>query len=468
MIDKKIITLFILLFILNISSHTEDNTSPKVHELIGIISKCRNINSIYCAFTQTAVGNERMDICTGELAYFNGNIYYSITYQSPEVDNSNKKKLSQSDTPQNLFEIFVKKRNEKLIDIDEKPQQKETLKASFSQKEGRYIYCLYNYHGKKEESTLCSEFYTYKEQGNRCPYLWITRYNLLHTLGISFLPIGGVYQEQGVEQYYVGEDWIPLPKKPFYNSLVKTLQEDLKKNYPPDFFKTYTKGEYTILLYNYSTSFWFDKNNNITKITQDNFFANALRYEEELKRRYNGDITDFLENARFTYIYSDFKDFPEGVRIPLKVELIRLSGIPDAEFNGLVNNFIEARNNFKPDSKEFESIEKEFILNRAILGVKKHKYKTLSHITTIIYPDSLVINKEIPEEVFTLKIDEGTPIYKGDNFQQEPTYIDPKNQKDIYSKYFKINSSLLIFIIISIGFTIILIFITKKFLGWGM
>ena len=464
--NKRIISyLYFLIIIFSIYSFGENNN--RISELIKLISTSRNINSIYCTFTQIVDGKGIKETTTdyGELAYCDGNIYYSINY-IPSKLNKQIKKNDAFDEPKNLFELLVKKWNENNTENDLMKGKRETIKSYFYQKEGRYIYCYYDQINGEEVSNTCFEYYPYKEPKINCSYLWVTRYNLLHSLGISFLSVGGFYSESDEIEEYYGPDFIPLPKKPIYNSLSITLQNIVQKKHPPDFFKVFSKDNFTILLYNYSTSFWFDKDNNITKITQLNFFSSALKYEEELKKMYSGNITDFLEDARYTYIYSDFMDFPDGVKIPLKIEFIREEPLQDLEYTKLVNNYQKLRSQMNPNSKEFANFEKEYTLNRAILGIKKVKFQILPQITTIIHPESLIINRNLNNEIFKIKIDEDTPIYRNDNFQQ-PIYSDQNNQNkiDIYSK---INFSLFVFITFCIVLVIILIFITKRLLGWGI
>lgn len=460
MMGKRNIIVYMLLLMMNLESFAGSEIADEVYELIDIISRTRNIQSISFEFTKVV---ESEGGYTGEgygkLAYCCGNIYYSITQPVVDRESHISSEQTKTDKPRNLLELFVKRQHER---YEETPRRdKEGVKAVFKEKEGRYLQCSYNYYGEREEIISCSEDYPYRDHDEGFIYLWISRDSPLHTLGISFLYSTGMYLHGG--GVYMGVHFIPLPEKPIYDSLIKMLQDGLQQNYP-DLYKIYKRGEHTILLYDYVTAFWFDGDKNLVKITQENFFSNALKYEDELRERYAGDITNFLEHARYTYLYTDYKDFPDGVRVPLKIEFIREYGLPVPELQESANNYWEARKRYDTNSEEFKKIEKEYTINRALIGISKIKCVTAAYIVYTIYPETLVVNEKIPEEVFNITIEERTPIYKGNNVLDPPTYMTHEKEG---KGYFKINYTFLAFIAIAIASVLILIFLTRKYFGWG-
>ncbi|MCX7759529.1 MAG: hypothetical protein N2169_08010, partial [bacterium] len=99
------------------------------------------------------------------------------------------------------------------------------------------------------------------------------------------------------------------------------------------------------------------------------------------------------------------------------------------------------------------------------------------HLVIYIRPESLIINKPLPEKIFQIQIKEGTPIYKGDSLEivtspnYKPYYYQGDNKTEDKIKatfYLKKNIKTFLFISFCVGVVSLAVLITKRYFGWGI
>ncbi|MGC9054763.1 MAG: hypothetical protein ACP5KS_12880, partial [Candidatus Hydrogenedens sp.] len=204
----------------------------------------------------------------------------------------------------------------------------------------------------------------------------------------------------------------------------------------------------------YSFEVWVDKHDNIVKIVEIDYLP--IIYGETFVNKICGYTSGRFSpyEIRRVFNYEDFKEFPSGVRIPLKANIFInrnpfLIGRAINYEDAYVDNV-----NLIRDYKEKKITASEFRVLSHCYGTNENNY--LGYITLEIDSDTLRVNEPIPEETFiapAVQIDHRKEVEE-DKKQKE-------KEKTNYIKPF-------LFVTFFTGVTILSIFITRRYLHWGI
>lgn len=192
-----------------------------------------------------------------------------------------------------------------------------------------------------------------------------------------------------------------------------------------------------------SLEIWFDRNKDIKRIRQGVFPSRS--YGLDVVRNIIGETAscDYPEDIRFEYHYHDYKTFEEGIRIPLRIT-VDVYGYDRTD-----PRYEQLWEKFKPQKPL------AYYIKRATFNKKVSK----NDIEIIIHEEGLEINKHIPEETFI-----APPVTK--EFNPIPT-SDMELKKDNIKDYSAKNYRIFIFVGTCVFITIVAMFITHRYFGWG-
>jgi len=168
----------------------------------------------------------------------------------------------------------------------------------------------------------------------------------------------------------------------------------------PGPFHLHHEGEYTILWHraNYfedsykkevplSLDIWIDQNRDIRRIDYVEYYGRVWTHEDFQKSRYDGIVNCMTPKwVESSYFFDDYIPITEGLRFPLKgkEEIYHIDTRTPEGFK------------FIMDFKKHLFLREEFLVKRCFMPFGVTLYKEIS-----INPESLKINKPIPEDVFT-------------------------------------------------------------------
>ncbi len=455
---------------------------PEVMQLIEIISQRWNIQSLKCSFTidsQNIETGEKTPEVRNKITYRNGNIFYWLIYPPsppPSENKASEKKARKDDSPRNLLELIAKKiygRDDDNIS-DENDEKWNLSMVSFFN--GKYLDCTGDYYIKTGEENIafCNECSSF--ESGECYAPWITRSSPLHFLGISFLPIwNGYYGFYSKKKIFIVKDSFDTPVVPsqgFYEPLIKILNEDIKKDEFPNLFKVFRKDIYRILLYDLTTTIWFDLNDDIVRIQQLSDLGRALFLEQYVRKYYTGEFTDFSEMCEYDYSYSEYIQFPDGVHIPMRIEIKKYFPIVNPDKKELDREMMEMINTYGRESLKSEKMKD--LQAQSLISSLKGGMDLKSYTNIEIQPEELIVNEDFPDELFQIQLPENTMIYK--SYFPNDGYYNYSSKTSLHNQpimvraigYIRENWLALIFIFTCVMIVFLLSYITKKFFGWGI
>lgn len=204
----------------------------------------------------------------------------------------------------------------------------------------------------------------------------------------------------------------------------------------------------------YSFEVWIDNKDNIIKIVEIDYLP--IIYGDELINKvcgfYNGRFIPFEKRREF--IFEDFLEFPEGVRVPLKTKVYTYRNSNIMSHITHDDNFIFLYPDLIVEYKRKKISAEEFRISTNCHGFDENIY--FSFLLLEIDPDSLKVNKPIPEEIFIpppVLIDHRVEIneYKEGKKQEQTNYIRP-----------------VLFITAFVSVTLLFLLITRKYFNWGI
>ncbi len=199
-----------------------------------------------------------------------------------------------------------------------------------------------------------------------------------------------------------------------------------------------------------SFELWLDEDNNIVKIIEGYWGTRSLGEEKvkELCRKYgieteiNRDEPNYILRG---YVFSNIKEFNEGVKVPLmgKITKYNLWNIKNkkSKYDNVFKKVDIDKNRNKIGSFELRTIYSIFM---------DKNDKRYENVITI-HEETLKVNQAIPEERF---------------IAPEPTVKEEESEDKKEDKWKNIYKSVL-FVGIFMGVTLLGIFVTKRYLGWG-
>ncbi|MGC9053762.1 MAG: hypothetical protein ACP5KS_07735 [Candidatus Hydrogenedens sp.] len=199
---------------------------------------------------------------------------------------------------------------------------------------------------------------------------------------------------------------------------------------------------------------WVDKNENISKIACM-FYPCRILGLQEVKQIINKD-TEITYNTPsilyWEYQYQNYKEFESGIRIPLKTTVLQYSFDNDNPcFQSIVKKYFDTINKTKN--------EMDIIKYRTELSACNDISFLSRKIELTIYPESVIVNKLIPEETFIAPKPD-ISLFKNINEAEQFKNSIERN-----------NSSFPSYLILSLfGLIIILFltFLTYKFWRWSI
>ncbi len=182
---------------------------------------------------------------------------------------------------------------------------------------------------------------------------------------------------------------------------------------------------------------WFNQDGDLVKIVEV-FYLSRLYGLEKVKSLIGEKATcSFPYFKKSEYIFSEFRNFDNGIRIPMHV------------VGRMIKNIYDKND---PKYKELEDInnpEDRWIIINALIPRKEEVSKE-SEI--VLQEDSIVINQPIADEEFI-----APPVT-----EEEPVITQGKGKTNWLNRY-----KLYVFIFGCVLFTFIAMFITKRYWGWG-
>ena len=438
------------------------NPNNDINEQINLIKSRLNINSMECMYTVTyflnpklSNGEEFKKTCHFYFKYSNGN-FIVIREKDEEKEKIKGTVYDKTiDKPNNLLEALAMKYNRFSYTTGKLPTEKQ-----------------------KEYSKLY--YYFYKNIGTTLFLDFVEGENQPTTISkpADFLDKFDDYARFGDPRYLLGyiglflddKDYPKLPIPLRVTDLLdlpgKTLirQEGNYKvllhivNNP---YKEFECTSYTPPVCNlineylkwYSFEIWIDSNNDIVKIIEVDYFP--ILYGKEFVSRlcgYNASDYNPYEIRRI-FEFKDFKEFPDGIKFPLK------SIIKTYKYWITITN-----PNFEKDS----SLANDYYNENKI---SPQEYRVLSHcytseedydyfISMEIHPETLKINHPIPEETFIPPEVNYPPSSTDKNQNIKKQIIEKSLWFERYKPYLFISGGVII--------TLVTMFITKRYLGWGI
>jgi len=403
--------LFVFLLLLLLSNTEETNEcitiypNPVIDELIEISEKLKSIHSLKCNFTTL------YEQGSYEFIYQDGNVFISVLIPVQEAQQSNL-----SSQPKNLLELISYKLQKSQQKIKE-----NSITVSF------YNYYLY----QGEESGRDIDIR--KDKSMEIEESWKRPDGMLPVRGDPRINLG-----------YVGDVFSYLGSKYRVH-----ISEFLKKEGP---FYLFVKKDFTILWHEIdfdeylpdnekygaklSLEIWFDNKKRIHRIRQGEFWTRSLGLETVKNIVGEGCSCDYPENVTFDFWYQDYKEFGNDIYLPLKVTVDLI--VPDNNDKRYKELLIKSDNKY----------DDNYLIKKSTFNKKTIKNK----FAYIIEESSIKINEPIHEKTF---------IAPETNTNSESLN---DNNKLLYFKKLKPFS----FIFICVILTLIAMFISRKYWGWGL
>lgn len=406
--------LFFLLLIFTTAGEQNACRTPypdaEINELIEATERLLNFHSLKCNFTPLEDSPEQTK--EYEFIYQNGNIYMSSI-----IDSYKPQKTTDSSQPKNLLELISYKINQ---------SQQQTI----AEQNPIVLHTYYLYNG--EESGRFIKIYGNNDiiiepamkvyDGGMLLTSWEPRINM-GFVGEYFTYWGTKYKLH-ISEFLKKEGPFFLTEKEGFITLWHEIDFD---EYLPE------EERYGAKL---SLEIWFDNKKRIHKIRKGNFWSRSMGLEkvkniigEECSCDYPDDI--FLE-----VWFDEYKEFENGFYLPLKATL----------------------DSIKPDEKDtrykelWEKNNKQRDLFFIIKSSTFNKKRIKNTHGVIIKESSVKINEPIPEDTF---------------IAPEPNITQEDSPRETDSSYFE-KLKLITFISICVLLTLLAMFITRKYFGWGL
>lgn len=198
---------------------------------------------------------------------------------------------------------------------------------------------------------------------------------------------------------------------------------------------------------NFCFEVWIDENTNIIKIIEIDYFP--LIYSETLIKKLCGNInTQFHPyEIRRIFEFEQFQNFQNGVRIPLRGTITTFQNP-----HRLYKTIVEKPSGFALDYISNKITAEEYRILSSCYGADNIGY--FSVVSIEIEPETLKVNEPIPESVFI-----APEITIKDNEIPSSPLEENKNKKTYYNAIFFITGCVLI--------TLVAIFLTRRYFGWG-
>lgn len=202
-----------------------------------------------------------------------------------------------------------------------------------------------------------------------------------------------------------------------------------------------------------SFEIWIDNKDNIKKIIEIDYLP-IIYGADSIKKicGINNNRKFFPFEKRREFTFDDFSELSSGVRVPLKANIITFRN--DYMMSEILYNFVMGNNNLIEDYKKKKISAEELRLSLNCYGFDENLY--FSTVQLEINPDTLKVNDPIPEENFI------APSIQIDHRKEADEDRRVDDQKGINYK------KPILFITAFVIFTLLSIFITRRYFKWGI
>lgn len=434
---KKVIILFFILcifFMINILSFCESTSNNEIEEqeLISLINKRLNLKDIsfecqYQYMRLDLLNNESTIICPYNIYKYQKGDFLKEIWHFPEENPAN------IDKPQNLFELLIKKLN--------KQRGKSHIKTT-------QIYC-------------------YKDK--------ISARTIKYKQGVTEII---QHIEDGTDDTAPDPD--PLCLIGYFGMDLLTMNRSGKPLHIIDYLNTpgqticYEKDGYKVLWhyvedkpnkrgfsYQPGIEIWVDSEGNIVKMIEGHFYTRIFG-EEKIKQILDSCLDskisrDFPVLVYRTYEWSNFYKINNELRMPLKCKIT----YPDLSKVG-GENFPICLEKFDKYYEQGKYLEAR-VIQGAVQSLVPAEEDTLE-----IEENSIVTNVTIPDENFIAPTPD-IPYFH--SVEEQEAFYNSKfnNTSDLSLKEsFYIPGKTIIFVVVCVVIIIIVMFITRKYFGWGL
>lgn len=416
--------MYLFIFILLMTQFNEADscrTSPRdptIQELIQVTSTRFNVQSI--KFRYITIDDE--EIIENEFIYQNGNIRITTFYNITESHD----KTSSQDTPKNLLEYISYKLNQRTQRDDVYPKAISSLST---------YYCYQGKGATREISNYENggvHIFNSAGDGEFLDARMDARI-VLGYIGYLFSNTGSKYRVH-VAEFLKKEGPYYLYEKDGFTILWHEIDFD---EYLPE--EERGNGE------TFSAEIWYNQNMDIYKIRQGIFFSR--RYTLDRVKSVIGDNAScsYPELIQYDIYYNDIREFENGIHIPIHVtvDLWKEDYENDPRYEELIEQYKKVQNKREQDRIDFR-IKRATFNKRVIKNYREF----------IVYDDSnLQINQPVPEETFIAP----SPTVSR---ELNKSTLDQTSWFEKYKSY--------LFVSICILLTLIAMFLTRHYLGWGL
>ncbi|MGC9054894.1 MAG: hypothetical protein ACP5KS_13545 [Candidatus Hydrogenedens sp.] len=463
----RLVFLILLCFLSNNSENKSLVIEPQEKEnLIGLIKNRLNIQSIKCDYNSVLIINP--DFTQGETVEIKRN--FRFKYQNGNFVNSYIRKnknssVPEKDNPKNIMESIIKKFHENSV----------YKKSNYDNSEHIENFYFYNNIGKrrniilyKKKDAIIEEVpailgghqeyhHQYARSGDPRWIIGYIGFNLDSTDYLEdYSPLS--CPPQKITELFESPGETIVRREENYRVLfhcVKKICKDSKcgwdKKSMCKFIEEYKKT--------FSFEVWIDEHDNIAKIIEIDYFP--IIYGKEFVQKLCGYDPGkyFPYEIRRIFTFENFKEYPSGVRVPLKTNVVTYRNtylythILDNSFPEL-NELVENFENKKINASEFR------VLSHC-LGPREDIYFSTNYIE--IDPETLKVNEAIPETEFIAPEPVINHLKEAEKYEKYGK-VQKKEEQEKENNYKKP----IIFVMCFLGVTLVILFITRKYLGWGI
>lgn len=436
---KKIIILpfifyaFLVVSMFSFCESDSANNEVEIQELINLINKRLNLKDIsfecqYQYIDLDLLNNENQILPYCTYKYQKGNFLKEI-WHFPEENSTN------IDKPQNLFELIVKRLN----------KQRKTDNIEVTQ--------IYHYNDIISPRTI-----RYEQGGGNIEIIQHASDGIDNKAGDADpLCLIGYF---GMDLFKIIRKGKPLHIIDYLNTPGQTIYYE-KDGYKVLWHYVEDNPNKRGLSYQPGIEIWVDSEGNIVKIVEGHFYTRIFG-EEKIKQILDSCLDskisrDFPVLVYRIYKWSNFYKIDDERRIPLKCKVTYpdLSRVGGEKFPICLEKF----DKYYEQGKYLETR----IIQDAVQSLVPAEEETIE-----IKENSIVTNITIPDEDFIAP----TPdIPRFHSVAEQEAFYNSKFNKtsDLSLKEsFYIPGKAIIFVVVCVVITIIAMFITRKYFGWGL